>query len=142
MYPWRLIWPANERMQLTWLLGAPSRPASVHRRAFGQTGLGSPATQLMRAVSPLFPAQKEYPQEVHMCCIGRRIALIILFSATLIGCSSEVIVTDTQVSPPTALATTTSEPSPTIEVPTAEIVPSATTHFAVAPTPTVAPAAD
>ena len=37
-------------MQLTWLLGAPSRPASVHRRAFGRVGLGSPATQLMRAV--------------------------------------------------------------------------------------------
>jgi len=44
--------PPNERMQLTWLIGAPSRPASVHRRAFGQHGLGSPATQLMRAVSP------------------------------------------------------------------------------------------
>ncbi len=41
---------ANERMQLTWLLGAPSRPASVHRRAIGRLGLGSPATQLMRAV--------------------------------------------------------------------------------------------
>ena len=40
-------------MQLTWLIGAPSRPASVHRRAFGQHGLGSPATQLMRAVRPL-----------------------------------------------------------------------------------------
>ena len=45
--------PANERMQLTWLLGAPSRPVSVHRRAVGQGGLGSSATQLMRAVSPL-----------------------------------------------------------------------------------------
>ena len=41
----------NERMQLTWLLGAPSRPASVHQGACGQGGLGSPATQLMRAVS-------------------------------------------------------------------------------------------
>ena len=41
----------NERMQLTWLLGAPSRPASVHRCAVGQGGLGSSATQLMRAVS-------------------------------------------------------------------------------------------
>ena len=38
-------------MQLTWLTGAPSRAASVHRRAVGQVGLGSPATQLMRAVS-------------------------------------------------------------------------------------------
>jgi len=37
-------------MQLTWLIGATSRPVSVHRRAFGQGGLGSPATQLMRAV--------------------------------------------------------------------------------------------
>ncbi len=43
----------NERMQLTWLIGAPSRPASVHRRACGRSGLGSPATQLMRAVSRL-----------------------------------------------------------------------------------------
>ena len=42
--------PPNERMQLTWLLGAPSRPVSVHRRAVGRCGLGSPATQLMRAV--------------------------------------------------------------------------------------------
>ena len=41
----------NERMQLTWLLGAPIRPVSVHRRAVGRHGLGSPATQLMRAVS-------------------------------------------------------------------------------------------
>ncbi len=40
----------NERMQLTWLTGSPSRPASVHRRASGLLGLGSPATQLMRAV--------------------------------------------------------------------------------------------
>ena len=40
----------NERMQLTWLLGAPSRPGSVHRRVDGRVGLGSPATQLMRAV--------------------------------------------------------------------------------------------
>ena len=37
-------------MQLTWLPGAPSRPVSVHRRAVGRRGLGSPATQLMRAV--------------------------------------------------------------------------------------------
>ena len=44
---------ANERMQLTWLLGAPSRSASVHRRAVGRHGFGSPATQLMRAVRPL-----------------------------------------------------------------------------------------
>ena len=42
---------ANERMQLTWLTGAPSRAASVHRRAVGRCGLGSTATQLMRAVS-------------------------------------------------------------------------------------------
>ena len=41
---------ANERMQLTWLTGASSRPVSVHRRAVEQYGLGSPATQLMRAV--------------------------------------------------------------------------------------------
>ena len=41
-------------MQLTWLIGAPSRPVSVHQRARGRVGLGSPATQLMRAVSPLF----------------------------------------------------------------------------------------
>ena len=38
-------------MQLTWLLGAPGRPVSVHGRAVGLPGLGSPATQLMRAVS-------------------------------------------------------------------------------------------
>ena len=37
-------------MQLTWLLGTQIRPVSVHQRAFGQGGLGSPATQLMRAV--------------------------------------------------------------------------------------------
>ena len=41
----------NERMQLTWLTGAPSRSASVHRRVCGRHGLGSSATQLMRAVS-------------------------------------------------------------------------------------------
>jgi len=41
---------ANERMQLTWLIGAPNRPGSVHGRAVGQVGLGSLATQLMRAV--------------------------------------------------------------------------------------------
>ena len=46
-----LIWPPNERMQLTWLLGAPSRSVSVHGRAVGLIGLGSAATQLMRAVS-------------------------------------------------------------------------------------------
>jgi hypothetical protein len=40
----------NNRMQLTWLIGAPSRSVSVHRRACGRRGLGSPATQLMRAV--------------------------------------------------------------------------------------------
>ena len=40
----------NERMQLTWLLGAPSWPVSVHRLVVGQGGLGSAATQLMRAV--------------------------------------------------------------------------------------------
>ena len=43
----------NERMQLTWLTGALSRPVSVHGRACGRHGLGSAATQLMRAVSPL-----------------------------------------------------------------------------------------
>ena len=41
---------ANERMQLTWLLGAPNRPVSVHQRVLGRRGLGSSATQLMRAV--------------------------------------------------------------------------------------------
>ena len=40
----------NEHMQLTWLTGCPDRPVSVHRRAFGRRGFGSPATQLMRAV--------------------------------------------------------------------------------------------
>ena len=49
------ILPPNERMQLTWLIGAPSRPVSVHRRAIGRCGLGSSATQLMRAVRPLDP---------------------------------------------------------------------------------------
>ena len=45
------IWrAANERMQLTWLIGAPGRPVSVHQRAVGRGGLGSSATQLMRAV--------------------------------------------------------------------------------------------
>ncbi len=38
-------------MQLTWLIGAPIRAVSVHRRACGRRGLGSSATQLMRAVS-------------------------------------------------------------------------------------------
>ena len=38
-------------MQLTWLIGAPSRPVSVHERVVGRHGFGSPATQLMRAVS-------------------------------------------------------------------------------------------
>jgi len=40
-YQRRLIWPANERMQLTWLLGAPIR-----------AGLGSPARR--RAGRPRF----------------------------------------------------------------------------------------
>ena len=48
---WHSIKPPNERMQLTWLIGAPSRPVSVHELAVGRIGLGSPATQLMRAVS-------------------------------------------------------------------------------------------
>ena len=48
---WHSFKPPNERMQLTWLIGAPARPVSVHRRAVGRLGLGSPATQLMRAVS-------------------------------------------------------------------------------------------
>ena len=48
--------PANERMQLTWLTGCPSRPVSVHRRACERSGFGSPATQLMRAVSLLPPS--------------------------------------------------------------------------------------
>ena len=37
-------------MQLTWLIGAPNQPASVHRLGVGRRGLGSSATQLMRAV--------------------------------------------------------------------------------------------
>ena len=42
---------ANERMQLTWLLRGPQfKSASVHECASGPRGLGSPATQLMRAV--------------------------------------------------------------------------------------------
>ena len=41
----------NNRMQLTWLTGCPNRAASVHQRAVGRGGLGSAATQLMRAVS-------------------------------------------------------------------------------------------
>ena len=41
---------ANERMQLTWLLGAPGRAVSVHWLVVGRYGLGSAATQLMRAV--------------------------------------------------------------------------------------------
>ena len=45
--------PANERMQLTWLTGCPSRAASVHRLGVRRYGLGSAATQLMRAVSLL-----------------------------------------------------------------------------------------
>ena len=44
-------------MQLTWLPGAPSRSASVYERACGRCGLGSPATQLMQAVSPLEEAK-------------------------------------------------------------------------------------
>jgi len=51
----------NERMQLTWLIGAPSQPVSVHRRACGRHGLGSPATQLMRAVRRSFFGKLEYP---------------------------------------------------------------------------------
>jgi len=45
----------NERMQLTWLLGAPGQAASVHQQAVGRIGLGSSATQLMRAVRPQLP---------------------------------------------------------------------------------------
>ncbi len=40
-------------MQLTWLIGPQVVAASVHQRVVGRVGLGSPATQLMRAVSPL-----------------------------------------------------------------------------------------
>jgi len=53
--------PPNERMQLTWLTGAPNRPGSVHRRACGRCGLGSPATQLMRAVRPPPPGEVSKP---------------------------------------------------------------------------------
>ena len=49
---------ANERMQLTWLIGAPSWPVSVHRRACGRVGLGSLATQLMRAVRALLEVER------------------------------------------------------------------------------------
>ena len=53
----RGIEQANERMQLTWLLGAPNRPVSAHRLVVGRPGLGSPATQLMRAVRPQLPGR-------------------------------------------------------------------------------------
>ena len=57
--------PANERMQLTWLTGCPNRAVSVHRLVVGRCGLGSAATQLMRAVGRLlrlkrFLNQREY----------------------------------------------------------------------------------
>ena len=48
-------------MQLTWLTGAPGRPVSVHRLAVGRCGLGSPATQLMRAVRPPPPGEASIP---------------------------------------------------------------------------------
>ena len=51
----------NERMQLTWLPGAPSRSASVHRRVVGRRGLGSAATQLMRAVRCSLRVQLAHP---------------------------------------------------------------------------------
>ena len=56
--------PPNERMQLTWLIGAPSRPVSVHRRACGRRGLGSAATQLMRAVGRLLAVLYHYLDRV------------------------------------------------------------------------------
>ena len=46
----------NERMQLTWLTGAPIQSRRAHRRSCGQVGLGSPATQLMRAVGRPLPS--------------------------------------------------------------------------------------
>jgi hypothetical protein len=52
--------PPNNRMQLTWLPGAPSQPVSVHWRVVGRVGLGSPATQLMRAVRPLHSRKHAY----------------------------------------------------------------------------------
>ena len=57
-------------MQLTWLPGAPSRPASVHQRAIGQVGLGSPATQLMRAVGLLGTAKGNEARMVQAGRIG------------------------------------------------------------------------
>ena len=48
----------NERMQLTWLLGPQFVPGSVHERVVGPVGLGSPATQLMRAVGRLLKAEQ------------------------------------------------------------------------------------
>ena len=52
-------------MQLTWLIGAPGRPVSVHRRVVGRYGLGSPATQLMRAVRQLLPVRSMvYPNMI------------------------------------------------------------------------------
>ena len=73
---------ANERMQLTWLLGAPSRAASVHRRVVGQGGLGSPATQLMRAVRWLGKVQSMEAKRVLQASLA--LGLIIL----AVSCSS------------------------------------------------------
>ena len=61
---------ANNRMQLTWLLGAPSQPVSVHWLAVGRRGLGSPATQLMRAVSRYGPFGGRFS-----ACLAPRVAL-------------------------------------------------------------------
>ena len=75
----------NERMQLTWLLGAPGRPVSVHRCAVGQVGLGSPATQLMRAVrlakpSLLSPLETQLPRTLRGAARGLPLASLYGFA--------------------------------------------------------------
>ena len=59
-------------MQLTWLIGAPGRLASVHQLVVGRIGLGSPATQLMRAVRRSLLNMTSLPQ--------RRVVLLVLFA--------------------------------------------------------------
>jgi len=46
-------------------------PASVHRRAVGRCGLGSPATQLMRAVRPQPPGWEIGPSWLRPASAGR-----------------------------------------------------------------------
>ena len=48
-------------MQLTWLLGPQFMPALVHGRVVGRRGLGSAATQLMRAVRLLHRSGANLP---------------------------------------------------------------------------------